>query len=112
MPNPPKMARYTIEAVLCLMNGLTKTPDWNECKKSLREDGFIQRVMSFDKDSVKPSVRKMILTKYLNDNDWNIDAIFRASKAAGPLAKWVQSLIEYVDIFERITPLRDEVQSL
>ena len=33
-------------------------------------------------------------------------------KAAGPLAKWVQSLIEYADIFLKIEPLREELSLL
>lgn len=41
-----------------------------------------------------------------------MEKIFKASKAAGPLALWVQSLVEYADIFERIQPLRNEVEKL
>lgn len=35
-------------------------------------------------------------------DEWVMEKIFKASKAAGPLALWVQSLVEYADIFERI----------
>ena len=45
----------------------------------------------------------------LKTDEFNIDKIFRASKAAGPLGMWVKSIIEYSDIFDRIQPLRDEV---
>jgi len=36
----------------------------------------------------------------------------RASQAAGPLAKWVSSLLEYAEIFDSITPLREELDAL
>jgi len=36
----------------------------------------------------------------------------RASKAAGPLAIWVKSIVEYADIFLKIEPLRLEVAGL
>jgi dynein heavy chain 1 len=41
-----------------------------------------------------------------------VEKIFKASRAAGPLALWVQSIVEYADIFERIQPLRNEVEEL
>jgi len=43
---------------------------------------------------------------------FDIDKINRASKAAGPLAVWVKSIVEYADIFLKIEPLRNEVCSL
>lgn len=36
----------------------------------------------------------------------------RASKAAGPLAIWVKSIVEYADIYLKIEPLRNEVAGL
>lgn len=36
----------------------------------------------------------------------------KASKAAGPLAIWVKSIIMYADIFLKIEPLRNEVKEL
>lgn len=41
-----------------------------------------------------------------------MDAINKASKAAGPLATWVKSIVEYADIFLKIEPLRNEVKEL
>jgi len=41
-----------------------------------------------------------------------VDAINKASKAAGPLATWVKSIVEYADIFLKIEPLRNEVKEL
>lgn len=38
--------------------------------------------------------------------------IQKASKAAGPLALWVKSIVEYSEIFHSITPLRNELISL
>lgn len=29
-----------------------------------------------------------------------------ASKAAGPLAKWLKSIIEFAEIYEQIAPMR------
>lgn len=69
--------------------------------------------MSFDKNSIQPNIKKFIKANYLDKKDeFVIEKIFNASKAAGPLALWVQSLVEYAEIFDKITPLRNEVDEL
>jgi len=113
MGNPPAQVKYAIEAVVTLISNQAKKPDWNECKQYIKNDKFIQNVMNFDKDSVHPSVKKHIVNNYLNKKDeWDTQKIMRASRAAGPLAIWVQSLIEYADIFDKIQPLRNMVAEL
>ena len=88
-------------------------PEWSEIKQWLKKDNFISMVMNFDKDQIKTSAKKFIKTNYLDKKEeFNIDKIFKASKAAGPLAMWVQSLIEYAEIFDKIQPLRNEVSEL
>lgn len=36
----------------------------------------------------------------------------KASQAAGPLAKWLRSIIEYADIYLNIAPMREELAKL
>ena len=69
-------------------------------------------MLNFDKDSVTSKTKKLVLSQYIETDIWDIKSINTASKAAGPLAKWVQSLIEYADIFLKIEPLRNEVAEL
>lgn len=46
--------------------------------------------MNFDKDSIAAPVKKFIKANYLDKKDeFVIEKIFKASQAAGPLAKWV-----------------------
>jgi len=78
----------------------------------LGKTDFISTVLNFDKDSVTAKTKKIVLSDYINSDIWDIESIYNASKAAGPLAKWVQSLIEYADIFLKIEPLRNEVAEL
>lgn len=88
-------------------------PDWKgDALALIRADGFIQQVMNFDKDSVKKQTKEFIRTNFLQKDNWNVDKIMRASQAAGPLAKWVSSLLEYAEIFDSITPLREELGAL
>lgn len=69
--------------------------------------------MNFDKNMIRGPVKKFIKVNYLDKKEeFKVDAIYKASKAAGPLAQWVQSLVEYAEIFEKIQPLRNEVAEL
>ena len=52
------------------------------------------------------------MNNYVNKPEWDLDRIERASKAAGPLAAWVDSQLKYADILKKIQPLREEVKSL
>lgn len=69
--------------------------------------------MNFDKNMIRAPVKKFIKVNYLDKKEeFKVDAITKASRAAGPLAMWVQSLVEYAEIFEKIQPLRNEVAEL
>lgn len=68
--------------------------------------------MDFDRDLVKDKVKKYILKTYIDNKDWELEGIMKASEAAGPLAKWVTSLMKYADINNKIEPLRQEVDTL
>jgi dynein heavy chain 1 len=50
--------------------------------------------------------------KYLNNKDFDLAKITRASSAAGPLAMWVKSIVEYAEIFEQIEPMRERIKEL
>lgn len=52
---------------------------------------FITNVINFNTETMPPKVKKFLLTKYLSIPEWNIDKINFASKAAGPLAMWLDS---------------------
>lgn len=69
--------------------------------------------MNFDKDSIKPHVKEFLNKNYLKDAEkFNTDRIMKASKATGPLALWVSSIVKYSEIFHSITPLRNELKGL
>lgn len=95
---------------------MTRNPvvmDWKDIKSELRKDTFIKNIMSFDKNDITPEVKKFVMTKYLKDAvKFDPVKINKASKAAGPLAMWVKSIVEYSEIFHSIAPLRKELKTL
>lgn len=94
-----------VGAVVCLLNNLTAKPTWKECKEVLSRNDFIQQVLNFDKDSINKKTKQFILDNYLNTPEWDTEKVYKASKAAGPMAEWVKSIVDYADIFLKIEPL-------
>merc|ERR1719482_1545058 len=53
-----------------------------------------------------------IKKQFFGQAEWDIDKITRASSAAGPLATWAESILEYAKIMRQIDPMRQEVNAL
>lgn len=77
------------------------------------ESTFISSVVTYDtKKQLTEKIRVFIQKNYLSDESFNYEAVNRASKACGPLCKWVSAQIFYSDILDRVKPLREQVESL
>lgn len=112
MRNPPFHVKFTLEAVLCVINSKYKQFEWKDVQKEISKNTFISTVMSFNTDDLPIGVKESIKTNFLQNNDWDVDRIYKASQAAGPLAMWVESQLKYADILKNIEPLRNEVEKL
>lgn len=113
LASPPANVKLALEPVVAMISNVAKKAEWAEIRLWLRKDTFIPSILHFDKDAMSPAVKKFIQVNYLQKKDeFVVEKIFKASRAAGPLALWVQSIVEYADIFERIQPLRNEVAAL
>ena len=110
--NPPQAVKMTLECVTMLISMQIKQMEWPEIQGFMKGEGFISSIVNFDSKSVKRKVTKHIIATFLKSPDWNIEKIDRASKAAGPLAKWVESQLMYADILEQVDPLRNELEQL
>jgi dynein heavy chain 1 len=110
LARPPPMVQMSMEAVCIMIE--EKFDDWASIRKIIRKDDFIQKVIDFDTDAMSKKARQKIEKQYLSNEDFTFEKVNRASKACGPLAKWIRSQIEYASILVRVQPLRDEVQKL
>ncbi|CDJ57328.1 hypothetical protein EMWEY_00007760 [Eimeria maxima] len=117
MANPPAMAKVAVEAVAVLITDAgEKAVSWEDAKKILKASDFISKarqsfILNFDCASVSPATRRRIQTKFLT-GDWDIERINKASRAAGPLAQWVESSVKFVLISEQVEPLQTEIAQL
>lgn len=100
----------TIEAVMLIMKGVKL--DWAEIRKIMGKSDFIEGVLGFNVDQLKEKVKQTVIQEYLNNSEWDIEAIYRSSKAAGPLAEWLQSQIRYKDILGQVEPLSNQVKEM
>jgi len=96
-----------------LILNISAKPDWKAIQAELKKDGFVSTVLNFNKDKIKPACKNYINKHYLADEStYDIEKFYRASKAAGPLAEWAKSIIQYAEIFEKVGPLQQEVKDL
>lgn len=80
---------------------MTTKPDWNVIKGELRKDTFKTNVLAFKKENITAKCKAFIFNTYLkNEGEYDLDKFDKASKAAGPLAKWLKSIIEFAEIYE------------
>ncbi|ETB60571.1 dynein heavy chain-like protein [Plasmodium yoelii 17X] len=112
MANPPILVRNAIEAVaILIMNEGDKNVTWEDARKIMKGQDFINKVLYLDKKTVKAQTSAQIKKK-ISNADWDVDRINKASRAAGPLAKWVESVITFLTILETIQPLENEIEKL
>ncbi|UZJ52281.1 hypothetical protein CBS101457_001601 [Exobasidium rhododendri] len=111
MGNPPAPVKNAMESV-CIALG-HRVDSWKTVQGILRRDDFIASIVNFDTDrQMTRQVREKMKRDYLSQAGYNYEMINRASKACGPLAKWVIAQVQYSEILDRVGPLREEVESL
>lgn len=111
LSRPPNNVKLTLECV-AIMLGEKKT-DWTEVRKLLSKGDFIPSILNFDADKLSAKQIKQVRDNYLDGNpDLTVEAVMRSSQACGPLFQWAESQIKYSTVYNRIQPLRDEVEQL
>lgn len=111
MGNPPAPVKNAMESV-CIALG-HKVDSWKTVQSIIRRDDFIASIVNFDTErQMTPAIREKMRRDYLSKPGYDFETINRASKACGPLAKWVIAQVHFSEILDRVGPLRDEVDSL
>lgn len=111
MGNPPAAVKIAMESVCTVLGH--RIDNWKTVQGIIRRDDFIASIVNFDTDrQMTRSVRERMKREYLTKPDYNFETINRASKACGPLAKWVIAQVHFSEILDRVGPLREEVDSL
>ncbi|KAJ5078911.1 intein-containing cytoplasmic dynein 1 heavy chain 1 precursor [Anaeramoeba ignava] len=109
MANPPELVKMTLQGVSQFLG--SKDTSWGEIRRLLRKDDFIPSVVNFDTYSIKPKIRTSV-EKILSDPKFNFENVNRASKACGPMQKWLEAQAQYSGVISKVEPLRKQVASL
>eukprot|EP00796_Vickermania_ingenoplastis_P004422 gene4422-3221_t len=108
MKQPPPAVLDVLEGVIVLTTG-AKDINWTVMRKMLGD--IKTQILSFDINSVTDSARiqteKFIKAKA---NSFKREVIGHASKAAAPMAEWLQAVVEYSKVLETVAPMRAELR--
>ncbi|KAJ1950138.1 dynein heavy chain, partial [Linderina macrospora] len=100
MANPPSAVKMAMESV-CTLLGHRQT-DWKTLQGIIRRDDFIASIVNFDTDKqMTRELRSRMRRTFLERADFNFETVNRASKACGPLVKWVIAQVEFAEILDR-----------
>lgn len=111
MANPPEAVKLAMESVCTVLGH--KIDSWRTVQGIIRRDDFIQRIVNFDTtNQMTKQLRDVMKRDFLSRPSFNFETVQRASKACGPLVKWVIAQCRFSEILDKVEPLRNEVQSL
>lgn len=103
--------KLTLECVAIMLG--EKDVEWADVRKLISKNDFIPNILNFDADKLGAKQIKLVKDKYLDGNpDLTTESVTRSSKACGPLFKWAESQIQYSSVYNRVQPLREEVEQL
>jgi dynein heavy chain, axonemal len=82
---------HKIPNLAAVMTALKRVASWDEAKKALGEADFMNKLMTFNKDTLDEAMIKK-LSKFVNNKDFSPDAVGKVSGAARGLCLWVHAM--------------------
>ncbi|TIC37063.1 hypothetical protein E3Q09_01001 [Wallemia mellicola] len=111
MGNPPEAVKLAMESVCTVLGH--KLDGWKTVQGIIRRDDFISSIVNFDTTKqMSKNLSDRIKNDFMSRPKYNFEDINRASKACGPLVRWVIAQVHFAEILDRVGPLRNEVKYL
>ena len=111
MKAPPDAIRDVLESVMKLMGFRDTT--WSSMRNFLGQTGFKERIVNFDAHEINAATRldvgQLIASR---PGSFRPADIARVSRAAAPLAAWVQANLSYSVVLEKVAPLESTLAGL
>ena len=98
--------------VLLVMLG-AKDTTWGGAKIFLGNRGVLNKIIEFEPRTLNKEKRDEL--NYMiakNSNSFQRQVIYRASKAAGPIADWIKATVKFAEIVERVKPMENQLNSI
>ncbi|KAI8907759.1 dynein heavy chain and region D6 of dynein motor-domain-containing protein [Powellomyces hirtus] len=103
---PPDAVLMVLEAICTLFK---VKPDWDSSKKLLSDPQFMRKMAEFDKDNIPESVSKK-LKKYIENPNFNPEAVEKVSKACKSMCMWVIAMDLYSRVNKEVAPKRRRLE--
>ena len=103
---PPENVKLVMEAVCVLLGEQT---DWNHALAILGNMNFIQRLLSYNKEEITPTLMAK-LRKYINRPNFTPEQVGKSSDAAKSLCVWVISMYQFAEVYQQVKPKKEKVQ--
>ena len=111
MANPPEAVKLAMESVCTVLGH--QIDSWRTVQGIIRRDDFISSIVNFDTErQMTKRLRDRMQSDFIGRSGFNFENVNRASKACGPLVKWVLAQVGFSAILDKVGPLRDEVSHL
>jgi dynein heavy chain len=104
---PPDLVRLTMMGV---QTALRRGTEWEDAKKSLNENGFIDRLKEYEKDSMSDKLLAS-LEKFVTMPTFNVDMVKSQSKAASGLCMWVIAIHKYGIVYKEVAPKKQKLDA-
>ncbi|KAJ3281611.1 Dynein heavy chain 6, axonemal [Borealophlyctis nickersoniae] len=107
---PPDLVLMVLEAICTLFK---VKPDWDNSKKLLSDPQLMKKMADYDKDNIPESVSKK-LKKYIENPNFNPEAVEKVSRACKSMCMWVVAMDIYSRVFKEVAPKKrrlEEAQS-
>lgn len=101
---PPERVELALKPVYYMIKkevNLKEPVQWPAIKQLMAKD-FITNILNFKTSDIPVNVKNFILKEYLNKPEWKIEELKNASSAAGAMAVWAMSQINYADILTKV----------
>ncbi|RKO89719.1 dynein heavy chain and region D6 of dynein motor-domain-containing protein [Blyttiomyces helicus] len=103
---PPDLVLMVLEAICTLFK---VKPDWENSKKLLSDPQLMKKMAEFDKDNISEAVSKK-LKKYIENPNFNAEAVEKVSKACKSMCLWVLAMDIYSRVFKEVTPKKRRLE--
>ncbi|WAQ93313.1 hypothetical protein PtA15_18A373 [Puccinia triticina] len=111
MANPPEAVKLAMKSVCTILGH--RLGEWKSVQGIIKNSGFIESIMKFDaKEKMTHQLREKMKADFLSRTMFNFDTVNRASKACGPLCKWVIAQVKFSKILHKVGLLCHEINLL
>lgn len=90
---PPTLVKETLAAVLCLLRQSPVPETWENVQRVVRNRDFINDVLGLDPENEDTELNRTVMSHYLSNPAMTVENVNLASRAAGPLLKWLSAKI-------------------